>query len=197
MKKIGVNFLILNLVLSIFAICFLISLTNIEIVSAYKTPSGYTDFNKDGFFGNENGLYWDSKTNQYWKEQGGEMVEIDASGNLLDMSTDQQLLSTTPSPVAPASLGYGGQIAGSFTKNMGQAGTVWDGKNWISSTSDAGKEILKTNPEAFQSGGGYSAGGILQGVMWAGMVAIAVQTFAPMFGADSDLTNTLTASLSV
>jgi len=45
------------------------------------------------------------------------------------------------------------------------------------------------------SGAGYSTSGILQGASWALLVAGAVQAFAPMFGADADMTSALTSSL--
>jgi len=100
---------------------------------------------------------------------------------------------------SPTKLGYGGKFAGAFTKNMGPKGTVWGGKDlgWINSDSEAAKALTgNLAKQTSQSGAGFSVGGILQGAQWAAMTAMAVQVFAPMFGADEDLTNTLTAAFS-
>ncbi|MCK4553177.1 hypothetical protein KAT80_03155 [Candidatus Pacearchaeota archaeon] len=199
MKKSVSYFLILNLFLSIVALSFLVNFS-IPIIAAYKIPEGFEDVAlDDGFYSDEDvtlnkgdytngkGTYWDSETNKFWKYQGNKMVEVDASGNLLETANQgADLPSATGTPTGYSSHGYAGQAGESLfgAESVAPKGYEWQNGKWV-----------KTGSLDASSGLGYSTTGILQGVIWAGMVAMAVQVFAPMFGADGDQTNAISTAL--
>jgi len=158
------------LVLSIFAFCFIL---NIGVVSAkvhWIAPDG----------SRQSGAVAPTGVTSYGSF---EELEKAVSKKLFPPATET-LPATTSIPADKIPHGYGGQAVQSFGGNPLPQGTALvDGKVVPVTTGGA-------------SGAGYSVSGIIQGASHALIVAGTIQAFAPMFGADQDLTNTLSSSFS-
>lgn len=175
MKKIGVNFLIFNLVLSIFAFCFILNLGSVrsEVSVVNEHPGEITSATPTPTTGGASSI----ALKKIWTFENGEAIKIN---KITDGSYQGTAADGTTFSISKSELEARGLISA-------------DGKLIKSSTgSDAGDWLLRN--DWADTGGANFFGHMASGLVWATTVVGVIQLLGGFFDDDGQITSALSYS---